>query len=596
MQQSGPNMLLQDSSSCIHIHCCIYCRAKYKGVPLLGSNMLNVSVPTIPDLADSLPTAWRKDICDYSGAGGKSHPNRGWLEDFWSLAARTMNGVPAELQSFALVPITGNCLASVDHCINSSALSHKHLYSLPSTAAATLSTIGCLCIGEERADTASAVPNGSEPLTSALQSTSNRLGVPLQQLVSLQRLGSSTFAQARQLLAYHVCKPTRISVAASVWQILRQLPIFEDDSGGTASLLPTGQIQLLPNANWEGYMTELNQLLQWKPLKYHTASATQQQLLKHSDLQAPTLPDFLRYSLLPAINSSTYRREGLLLQALDELAAYPTQSLSTLTKIYVSGRLHSIKQVVDSTSALCKSLFSQGSSDFTLLPEAYATPQRLAVLKRHGLAHEGMSDASFFLTCAERFSALRSSMSRDDSKRVSRGLVNMLHANLSAYQGAHNSMGVSDQVSTCPIFKSAELQLPYISTHPTYVSLAGSADHDHYRLVALAVPVIDNAHGDTKELRAQLGLSREPKLERVVDHMLKMAAAGHLQALSRQTSHPFSEILLEDIEHAYEFIVNGIKQKLAAAYQTDPELHRVTKLLAEEPWVLVQVFLTSRAT
>ena len=49
-------------------------------------------------------------------------------------------------------PITGNRLASVTHRRDTRALSFSQLDSWSSTAAATLSAIGCLCIADKRAD------------------------------------------------------------------------------------------------------------------------------------------------------------------------------------------------------------------------------------------------------------------------------------------------------------------------------------------------------------------------------------------------------------------------------------------------------------
>ncbi len=510
-----------------------------------------------------------------------------------------MSAVPAELHSFVLVPITGNRLASVAHCRDTQALSFSQLGSWSSTAAAALSAVGCLCIAEARAD--SVVPDlaGTEPITAAVDNLSSRTGMPLQQLVAPGRLGHATFQEARKLLANHVHAPRGKS--ANVWQILKQCPVFEVDRGDTAAechCLPSGQLGLLPDATWEAHMAELGQLLPWLPVKYHTASETQRQLLKHSGMKTPSMSDFLRYSLVPAIkdNSTTNSAEPLLLLALDELALHANQTLSPLSNIFVTGRLHPISRCVDSTSALFRSLFSQPSaSGYTLLPDVYATPQRLAVLKQHGLAHEDSPDPAFFLECAKRFSELSSSQSRsrDDIKRLSWSLVNMLHANIAAYLRGY----AWNQISDCAVFKKAELQFPYKSSNSSssssssqqvFVSLADSADHDHYRLVALAVPVTDNVHGDTKTLRARLGLPSEPVLEHVVDHMLKMTASGHFGALSKQMSNPLSEILLEDIKQSYIFIVASIGQKLAVGQGSDAVLGKTTERLGQEPWVLVQ--------
>jgi len=512
--------------------------------------------------------------------------------------------VPAELHTFVLVPITGNRLASLTHCRDTRALGYTELCSRSSTAAATLSAIGCLCIADARADSVVSNLAGVEPIIAALDNLASRTWMPLQQLMAPGRLGYGTFQGARTLLAHHVDAPR--GNTAPVWRILKQCPVFEDggiDTSAECHCLPSGQLGLLPNASWEAHMAELGQLLPWSPVKYHTASDTQWQLLKHSGMKSPSMPDFLRYSLVPAINnhSTTNSAEPLLLHALDELALHTDQTISPLSNIFVTGRLHAISRCVDSTSALFRSLFSQHSaSGYTLLPDVYATPQRLAVLKQHGLAHEDSPDPAFFLECAQRFSELSNSQSRsrDDIKRLSWSLVNILRANVPAwaYQRGYAWTHVKAQISACAVFKKAELQFPYksssssssSSSQQAFVSLADSADHDHYRLVSLAVPVTDNAHGDTKTLRGMLGLPAEPVLEHVVDHMLKMAASGHFEALSKQMSNPLSDILLEDIRQSYLFMVDSIGQKLAVWQGRDADLAKTTTRLKQEPWVLVQ--------
>lgn len=114
---------LAASKWCKHPGCDWYCRAKHKGVSLLESKSLNVLVPTIQDLAHSLPSAWKSSICDHSGDSGRCHPSRRWLDNFWTLVSRSMSAVPAELHTFVLVPITGNRLASLTHCRDT----HGHL-------------------------------------------------------------------------------------------------------------------------------------------------------------------------------------------------------------------------------------------------------------------------------------------------------------------------------------------------------------------------------------------------------------------------------------------------------------------------------------
>ncbi len=232
----------------------------------------------------------------------------------------------------------------------------------------------------------------------------------------------------------------------------------------------------------------------------------------------------------------------------------------------------------------CAQLTIQPARDPQQLPREYSTAQRQAVLKRHGLAHEGTPDPHFFIHCAKHFDAIKDDLSRDDSRRLSRLLVDMLQGNADSCQdNCHAATRLS--LLACPVFKSADLHFPYSnSEHPTFTSLCHSTDHDRNRLVSLAVPVTDNAHGDTKELRARLGLPAEPLLEHVVSHMLKMAAAGHMGTLSKQSSRPLFDMLLQDTQQAYQFIVKSIGQKLALPSKTNPGLtSNVTAKLAQEP-------------
>ncbi|DBA87163.1 TPA: hypothetical protein ACH3X2_005211 [Trebouxia sp. C0005] len=317
-------------------------------------------------------------------------------------------------------------------------------------------------------------------------------------------------------------------------------------------------------------MAALSKLLPLHPVKYHTASATQRQLLKHAQLQVLQLKQFLSSSLLPAINSSkSSQTEPLLQQALDELSAVtgPAGTVEELDRIFVDSFLVPIDSCVDSTSELCRNLFGKQDSprDFLLLPGAYTTPQRLAVLKRHGLGHEGTASPFFYLVCARQFAAQSSSMSRDASRKLSRQLVNMLLDKISMYlrRASRTSAPetIRQQIANCAVFTRAELQFPYSSSiQPPFVSLADSTDHDHYRLVALSMPITDTVHGSTKELRALLGLQTEPQLDSVIDHLLKTAAAGHIQTLSNQTSNPLLDILLQDDEQAYGRIVRSISE------------------------------------
>ncbi len=167
------------------------CRATIFNAPVLASGHLNVMVPTMRDLADSLPSTWKADICNCKGETGATHPNQQWLDRFWGLVNSSHNKVPSEMSPFVLVPITGNRLASVAHCASTGTLSHRHLQGLPSNAAATLSAIGCLCIADSKADGVCPIRQGSEPLTTALEAVSSHTGIPLEQLLSPKKLGST---------------------------------------------------------------------------------------------------------------------------------------------------------------------------------------------------------------------------------------------------------------------------------------------------------------------------------------------------------------------------------------------------------------------
>lgn len=265
----------------------IRCRAKVKGIPLLESKQLNVTVPTMDDLGPSLPKQWQNSVCDLGSQ--RSHPSAEWLKRFWTLLDSLPGPVPESLHFFALVRISGFQLASTQYCVQHQALSCTHLGHLPNYAASTLCSIGRVCILEPQADRVSPIKASAEPLTAALNGTSKCLGVPLPQLLSQQRLSSTHFNSARQLLADHVQSSTE------AWKIIRQCPIFQDSNGQIVTLCGSNAYGLLPGASWEEHMPLLDMLLPWTPVKYHTASTTQQKLLKISNFACALLdrlPDF----------------------------------------------------------------------------------------------------------------------------------------------------------------------------------------------------------------------------------------------------------------------------------------------------------------
>ena len=382
-------------------------RVKVGGTPLLESKHFNISVPTMHDVAASLPSSWQKDVCHIDRSS--EHPSQAWLEQFWSLPSTQDPGVPTCMQFIALVPVAGQRLASAVHCTQHQALRHSDLDNLPQNAANTLCAIGCICITDERADCCSPIPSTSEPITAALDCTSRRLGIPLHQLLSQQRQGRPRFHDLREILAD--IQPSSNCSRAQAWSKIRQCPVFESTSGSMIALSGSQSWGLLPDAAWEQHIAELDTILSWTPVEYHTASALQRELLKLSNMTVPCHTHFLDKTLFPAIErSQDSRQEPLLLQALDELAARPPLELQNLSSIFVHGRCHKVSRSIDSTSSLLCALFSHNNmhDEYQLLPHQYTTGERLAFLKQHGLAREHTPNAKFFLECAKRFEDLSS--------------------------------------------------------------------------------------------------------------------------------------------------------------------------------------------
>ena len=101
------------------------CRATFRNVPVLASGQLNVMVPTMDDLADSLPSTWKADICNCKGDSSTTHPNQQWLDRFWAFVNSSHNEVPRAMRSCVVVPITGKRLASVAHCASTGTLAQR---------------------------------------------------------------------------------------------------------------------------------------------------------------------------------------------------------------------------------------------------------------------------------------------------------------------------------------------------------------------------------------------------------------------------------------------------------------------------------------
>jgi hypothetical protein len=54
------------------------CRATFRFEPVLAKGNLNVMVPVMEDLADSLASTWKADICNCNGESGATQTNSGW--------------------------------------------------------------------------------------------------------------------------------------------------------------------------------------------------------------------------------------------------------------------------------------------------------------------------------------------------------------------------------------------------------------------------------------------------------------------------------------------------------------------------------------
>lgn len=157
---------------------------------------MNVHIPTVDDLANSLPSSWK----DIDGA----LPNQAWLDQFWTMvASHQWQQVPPALTAFHLVPLVGGNFQTLrpQRVLTATHLSSLSLGSgseqpaeaVSNTAAKVLTAVGCDCISEPRANMVSCIPASVEPITLALADVAHKR-MPIQQLVSLQHLGANTFA------------------------------------------------------------------------------------------------------------------------------------------------------------------------------------------------------------------------------------------------------------------------------------------------------------------------------------------------------------------------------------------------------------------
>jgi len=354
-------------------------------------------------------------------------------------------------------------------------------------------------------------------------------------------------------------------------------------------------IRLLSSQRLEQEVGALQELLPWTIIKCHSASFTQKIILRQAGCKCIDMVTFLNTDLLPEIYSSASTDlEPLLLTALDSLAGRPLGvHLTQPLKVFVDGKLHRVSTLVDSTSQLMQAMFAKGKgyAGYDLLPAQYAQGNCLATLRCHGLAHDDLPDPRCFLACADQFVRLYEDKDRSaDMSKHSRMLLDMLQRNVDVYQTRTAAAAweeASHLISTKPIFVKAAVVSPYESSPgPVLVSLEDSEDYAHHRVVASVVAVTEATLGDTTELRAKLGLPAGPKALHVVAHMLHTAQVRNEGLQAGQNPGPLNKLIQEDVHKAYSFIIGVASQYLTKDERR--ELAKLTKKLAEAPWVMVQ--------
>lgn len=207
------------------------------GAPLLENGSMNIKSPSIEDLADSLPTSWTGTVCQRDCGGDNPHPGEPWLASFWQMSSeQKWNGLPAYLTGFLLVPLSGNRLASAAFCTSQPALTSALLANackFQPDAAQVLADIGCLCITEPQAEMVSTLSANQEPISLALQAAASKRGMPLQQLISEQHLGTDKYNRVCTILA-HLSIPQNCE--QRVQAFLRRCTVFEDITGAMLDL------------------------------------------------------------------------------------------------------------------------------------------------------------------------------------------------------------------------------------------------------------------------------------------------------------------------------------------------------------------------
>lgn len=119
------------------------------------------------------------------------------------------------------------------------------------------------------------------------------------------------------------------------------------------------------------------------------------------------------------------------------------------------------------------------------------------------------------------------------------------------------------------------------------VSLANSEDYSFHRLVSSAAALTDPAMGDTTGIRTLLGLPAGPQPINVIKHLLNTAQARNRELSAGAAAKTVPSNVQDDVKEAYSIIVDTVSNLLTAS-GAKHELSKITTMLSQSPWVLVQ--------
>ena len=238
-----------------------------------------------------------------------------------------------------------------------------------------LSKLGCWCIVNPKASMVAQLSGTQELVLAALTAAAQSKDMPLQQFVSKENLGPIDFCSICQML---LNIKTSSANRRQVTDFLSQCTLFEDMHGKQLSLAQQPDVRVMSSKAWEQSIAASPDLLPWTVIKYHSATKTQQELLKKAGRGDVDTIKFLD-DLLPELYSSAsvaldpeqqVKLEHLLGQVVASLASEPTARLQQPLQLVVGGRLQRVKMLVDSSSSLLKDLFSKdsGYTEYDLLP------------------------------------------------------------------------------------------------------------------------------------------------------------------------------------------------------------------------------------